>query len=915
MMAGTRVLLSASLAAALGSGAWAAAAATAEVERSATAERADPRFSVCVLPFGNRDEVSACSWQGIALADLFTHSLAQVPAIRVLERQALDSIAREIELGCTGLLDSIQAAKAGRLGQMDYVIFGSFLQTGDRLHVEAHAVNTRSGALAGFIEYDADKKGLIAWIPEAAGLLLKQMTGKTDPAWSDQLRRLPTQSYTALEQFYRGLLLMDANDGLAAVQFLLQATKADRRFGRARYWAGRAYEMLGQPEHAVIQYSQLASAASLRELNGGCLGDAQEQLLAHNMTQAYAALCQAMCDQGLGDAGLVAQCVRHCGTVPARANFLNYVGDPAQVFVVGRDVVLCQEVAVFAAPPAMLIVSAARKSALTNAWEVLPLPYLLNEHNPRELPGTSTYLWQTPEGRPRDEGSNGVSRKILGQPQKSVYIPAAGLTNGDELVFGLVDEGSCGKLVVRSQPYDADIRINTWLTGSHTPGVVFLRPGGYDTDLQLVRSIRLNLAESSFGGYYKQGQSEADHIVMAGGGTVRLDKELKFQRPVVGWQDFSLPKVDSQRILWRSNRKCLARAYRGAPQMVMNVHARSTDEVYVLWSAWMQSEYADSFMETWIARCDRTFAQSSMNMVSIRGTQTILHPYLTSDGRQFILIFWDEPDRPGKPDQFKLRCATSPDAREWTAGAFVEGPARRFVLGSLVDDSPMRDSLPFTVHQKGDGRPFVILASGETLVWNGHSLERSAGVTVEVPGRAEPWDAGLLATYGSGLAVVGYPTNCFGIAREVAWPRYRLEQPLCAEIASPARCRRDASARPWYGERWRVLEGGTGGPFITDAVNVWKLADFSVAGDPLSATNQIVPVWSLPADYRTLIGAGLERMQFVLYRMDAAQATDGTFCRAIFGYYGGTANHPLGTRLFERPFVVVGYGRPGEQKR
>jgi hypothetical protein len=705
---------------------------------------------------------------------------------------------------------------------------------------------------------------------------------------------------------------MDANDGLAALKFLLRATTADPGYGRARYWAGRACEMLGEPEHAAIQYSRLAFASSLRELSGDCLGDAQEQLLAHNMVRSFLALAQNLCDQGMGDLRLLARCARHGGAVPEGTPFMNYVredGGPA--FVAGKNLIASQGVCAFAAPPRKLVVSVTRKSASTNAWDVLPLAFLLHDSQPQ--PGTRTYLWQTDRGKTCSEETGKASRKILGQPQTGVFVPEAGLSTGDELVIGLADETSCGKLIVRSQPHDADILINGCLTGNRTPGVVHLRPGSYETALQYVKKVRLSLAESSFGGYWKQGCTEPQRIGLAGGATVKLNKEVPFRPPVVGWQDFSLPKVDNQRVLWRSNRKCRARGYAGTPQMVMNVLAQR-DEIYVLWSAWMNSEYADSLMETWIARCDRTFRQTDTQPLSIPQTRIVLQPCLTSDGDKLVLIFWDQADQPGQKDLFMLRSATSPDGKEWTAGEYLEGTGRRVVLGALTDDSPMRGSLPFAVHRKADGKPFAVLASGEVRAWTGNTFERAAPITVDMPDNGNTCAANVLATCEGGVALLGYPTNRFCIAREKEWPRYALRETVSAAIASPAACRQDPYPRPWHTEQWRIFDGGQDGLWVTDAVNVWKLADLRAGNDPKTPARKAEPFWTLPADYRTLIAAGLERLQVVTYRMDAAMASDGTFCRAIFGYYGGASNHPLGKRLYERPFVLVGYGHPEETR-
>ena len=130
----------------------AAALAFAPLVPSAPANaQSDQRPTVAIMYFNNGSfgkDAKDYDALGRGVADFLITDMASNPAIRVVERQALDAIMKEQDLGNSQRMDSETASKIGKLLGARYMIFGGFIaDPKGNVQLNARAVNTESGMI------------------------------------------------------------------------------------------------------------------------------------------------------------------------------------------------------------------------------------------------------------------------------------------------------------------------------------------------------------------------------------------------------------------------------------------------------------------------------------------------------------------------------------------------------------------------------------------------------------------------------------------------------------------------------------------------------------------------------------------------------------------------------------------------
>src|SRR5437867_4470066 len=109
----------------------------------------DTRPGIAVLPFNNggsygqgKEDFDALE-RGIA--GMMISELSQNPAARVVERQEIQRLVDEQNLGAQGRVDPQTAAKVGKLVGARYVVLGTFVDFYGDFRVDVRLINTETG--------------------------------------------------------------------------------------------------------------------------------------------------------------------------------------------------------------------------------------------------------------------------------------------------------------------------------------------------------------------------------------------------------------------------------------------------------------------------------------------------------------------------------------------------------------------------------------------------------------------------------------------------------------------------------------------------------------------------------------------------------------------------------------------------
>src|SRR6266705_1333425 len=187
----------------------------------------DTRPGIAVLPFDNsgsygQDKENFDALQK-GIAGMLISELSANPAARVVEREEIQKLLEEQNLGASGRVDPQTAAKVGKLVGARYVVLGTFIDFYGDFRVDARLVNVETSEIVKVEKDQAQRDHMFQIIQNVAGRLMKDANLPQLPKQaSDQRmsRQIPTE---ALTYYSRALLYQDRGQKDKAVEMYQKA--------------------------------------------------------------------------------------------------------------------------------------------------------------------------------------------------------------------------------------------------------------------------------------------------------------------------------------------------------------------------------------------------------------------------------------------------------------------------------------------------------------------------------------------------------------------------------------------------------------------------------------------------------------------------------------------------------------------
>jgi TolB-like protein len=187
----------------------------------------DTRPGIAVLPFNNggsygqgKEDFDALE-RGIA--GMMISELAQNPAARVVEREEIQRLLDEQNLGAQGRVDAATAAKIGKLVGARYMVMGTFVDFYGDFRVDVRLINTETSEIVKTESERMQRDHMFDIIRNIAARLMKDANL---PALQRQAseqrmgRQVPTE---ALTYYSRALLYSDHGQKDKAVEMFNRA--------------------------------------------------------------------------------------------------------------------------------------------------------------------------------------------------------------------------------------------------------------------------------------------------------------------------------------------------------------------------------------------------------------------------------------------------------------------------------------------------------------------------------------------------------------------------------------------------------------------------------------------------------------------------------------------------------------------
>lgn len=202
------------------------------------AAAAQDRPGVAVLPISNGGSYGQAKEDFDALekglAGMLISELSANQAVRVVERDRLQQILNEQDLGTSGRVDEQTAARIGKLVGARYLIKGVFVDFYGDFRLDLHLVNGETGEIVKTVTEKARRDHLFDIVKNSAQRLMREanlppLSPRTQQERMN--RQIPTEALT----FYsKALLYQDRGDRARAAEMFQKAIDLFPEYAEAR---------------------------------------------------------------------------------------------------------------------------------------------------------------------------------------------------------------------------------------------------------------------------------------------------------------------------------------------------------------------------------------------------------------------------------------------------------------------------------------------------------------------------------------------------------------------------------------------------------------------------------------------------------------------------------------------------------
>jgi len=199
----------------------------------------DTRPGIAVLPFSNGGSYGQAKEDFDALergiAGMMISELSQNPAARVVERQEIQRLLDEQNLGAQNRVDPQTASKIGKLVGARYMVMGTFVDFYGDFRVDVRLINTETGEVVKTESERMQRDHLFDIIRNVSARLMKDanLPALQRGASNDQRmsRQIPTE---ALTYYSRALLYQDRGQKEKAVEMFNRALSIFPEYAEAQ---------------------------------------------------------------------------------------------------------------------------------------------------------------------------------------------------------------------------------------------------------------------------------------------------------------------------------------------------------------------------------------------------------------------------------------------------------------------------------------------------------------------------------------------------------------------------------------------------------------------------------------------------------------------------------------------------------
>ncbi len=207
----------------------------------------DGAAKVAVLGFTNMSQQPGDAWLSSALREMFSTDLSGELNLKVLPPETVEQAEKELRLT---RLDGLSAQTLGQLRanlDCDEVLTGSYVIAGDKIRLDTHLVDARTGKI--LFNYTATRttSELLPLVEQTGTAMRPELGAKvTVPGGEQEAQATVSRNPEAYRLYIDGMERERAYDGRAAVDLLQRSIALDPDFALAHLQLAGSYTVLGR---------------------------------------------------------------------------------------------------------------------------------------------------------------------------------------------------------------------------------------------------------------------------------------------------------------------------------------------------------------------------------------------------------------------------------------------------------------------------------------------------------------------------------------------------------------------------------------------------------------------------------------------------------------------------------------------
>ena len=186
--------------------------------------------TVAVSYFDNTSDIKEFNPLSKGLADMLITDLSNIKSINIVEREKLEDLIQEIELGDSGFINKETAQKLGKGLGATYMLTGSFLIIAETMRIDARLIDVASGEIVMAEEITGEKNNFFELEKDLVNKFIDTFDISLSKSETRKIKKIQTESFESFNAYSSALVELDQGNFEESIKLLEKATYEDEDF-------------------------------------------------------------------------------------------------------------------------------------------------------------------------------------------------------------------------------------------------------------------------------------------------------------------------------------------------------------------------------------------------------------------------------------------------------------------------------------------------------------------------------------------------------------------------------------------------------------------------------------------------------------------------------------------------------------